>query len=173
MTKRANDPDLMLAQYAELKRRDPEAILLFRVEDSQVGDSYTVLGEDIQALYDVAKRVLRDTHFIMTHTRIIFAASSLEAVLARIVAAGKRAAVCEQVTETKAIKAASRPDCKPVERIVMPGRIAEPPSHRITLGHPFEDAGIWLECSCGYRENLGFEQTLPTVVAAAQAHRQA
>jgi DNA mismatch repair ATPase MutS len=149
--------DQILAQRAELKRRDPEAILLFRVEDG-----YVAFGDDAREL------LTNLPELIEYHTsprepdrdRAEFGAARLEAVLSLIVAAGRRAAVCEQVQ-------GPAPAAAKVERVVTEGKF----SHRITLTYTNDDDGIWLECSCGWRKCLDHGPDISLAAFEAAHHR--
>jgi hypothetical protein len=87
-------------QFHELKARDPSVILLFRVNDNY-GDMYRVYREDVTAV----EVILRGSGIRPAYSYCGqfpnhwdgYKLSDLETVLSRIVAAGKRAAICEQV----------------------------------------------------------------------------
>lgn len=136
------DIDAILAQRAELKRRDPECILLFRVED-EIGEWYRAYGDDARAI-DVDP-IIGGIRFVLSHFSaddrrwIGVAPEDLESLIDRIVKAGKRAAVCEQVK-------GPAPAGAKVERIVTEGtigaahtpdpwRIEESPSDAIISGY--------------------------------------
>lgn len=111
--------DTILAARAELKRRDPDVILLFRVEDQ--GDYYRAYGDDVRTLLrGLGYQGIGGTCSI--HDRpgdfVSIPANGLDWLLARIVAAGKRAAVCEQVKDPVKATNGAR-----VERIVSEGKI--------------------------------------------------
>lgn len=181
MAKRANetgpitDVNAILTQREELKKQDPEAILLFRD-----GNHYRAFHECAREMYSIDWRDPEDVWFKggASGFQCHFGAIDLERILDRIVKAGKRAAVCEQVENP--IPVVGR---KEVKRIVTPGPAASPASpasptspatagHQITLGYTMDDDGIWLECSCGYLECLGYHPTIATVVKAARSHSE-
>lgn len=114
------DLDTLLAQREELKRRDPDAILLFRVED-ELGDNYRAYKEDANTLRVLLGWSIPGATFHGLPDRFCIEPAALESVLARIVAAGKRAAVCERVVDPL-----KPPKGRKVERIVTPGKIDEP-----------------------------------------------
>src|SRR6516162_3964293 len=114
------DPSLtpMMQQYRELKARDPDALLLFRM-----GDFYEMFGDDAErgaALLGLTltSREKGDNAMPMAG----FPHHQLDAYLARLVAAGQRAAVCEQVEDPKLAKGLVRRD---VVRIVTPGTVTD------------------------------------------------
>lgn len=92
------DIDAILAQRAELKRRDPEMIYLFRVADGYFGDTYQAFREDALAVFEAIRGSNHLAVWMYAGSDgISIRATDLDAVLGRIVAAGKRAAVCEPV----------------------------------------------------------------------------
>jgi DNA mismatch repair protein MutS len=110
----------MLRQYRELKARDPDALLLFRM-----GDFFELFGDDAEE----ASRLLGLT--LTTRDRdkgedalpmAGFPHHQLESYLGRIVAAGRRAAVCEQVEDPRQAKGLVRRD---VVRVVSPGTLTD------------------------------------------------
>ncbi|WP_391732751.1 DNA mismatch repair protein MutS [Tautonia sociabilis] len=108
----------MMQQYRELKARDPDALLLFRM-----GDFYEMFGEDAErasALLGIAltSRDKGPDAIPMAG----FPHPALESYLARIVAAGLRAAVCEQVEDARFAKGLVR---REVVRVVTPGTLTD------------------------------------------------
>ncbi len=108
----------MMQQYRELKARDPDALLLFRM-----GDFYEMFGDDAErasALLGLAltSRDKGDDAVPMAG----FPHPALETYLAKIVQAGLRAAVCEQVEDAKVAKGLVKRD---VVRIVSPGTLTD------------------------------------------------
>jgi DNA mismatch repair protein MutS len=104
----------MMQQYRELKARDPEALLLFRM-----GDFYEMFGEDAERV----KALLG----LNTSTRAGslmagFPHQELERYLKKLVDIGVRAAVCEQVEDPKLAKGIVKRD---IVRIVTPGTLTE------------------------------------------------
>ena len=113
------DIDAILRQRDELKRGDPDAILLFRVHRGR--DCYCAFGADSIALIDLplpegveswGVQMGRDRDWIS------FAPVDLERVLDAIVAAGRRAAVCERA-------GGPPPEGATVGRVAMPGVTGE------------------------------------------------
>lgn len=108
----------MMQQYRELKARDPEALLLFRM-----GDFYEMFGEDAErasALLGIAltSRDKGPNAVPMAG----FPHPALETYLAKLVQAGQRAAVCEQVEDAKLAKGLVR---REVVRVVTPGTLTD------------------------------------------------
>jgi DNA mismatch repair protein MutS len=115
-----SEPSLtpMMQQYRELKARDPEALLLFRM-----GDFYEMFGEDAErgaALLGLAltSRDKGPNAVPMAG----FPHPALESYLARLVQAGQRAAVCEQVEDPKVAKGLVK---REVVRVVTPGTLTD------------------------------------------------
>jgi DNA mismatch repair protein MutS len=110
----------MFRQYRALKADHPHAILLFRM-----GDFYEMFFED-------AKTASHELEITLTArgkgTKNVapmcgFPHHQLEAYTARLVRAGHRVAVCEQVEDPKKAKGLVRRD---VVRIVTPGTLTDP-----------------------------------------------
>ena len=72
------------AQFKELKAKHPDAVLLFRV-----GDDYRTFGEDSATLQEVCKCEA-------------FPAHELDTWLPKLVRAGKRVAICDDITAPQA-----------------------------------------------------------------------
>src|SRR3984893_11058760 len=111
-----NAPSLtpMMQQYRELKARDPDALLLFRM-----GDFYEMFGEDAERASALLGLTLttRDKGPNAV-PRAGFPHPALESYLARLLQAGQRAAVCEQVEDAKFAKGLVK---REVVRVVTPG----------------------------------------------------
>ena len=85
----------MMQQYRELKARDPDAILLFRM-----GDFYEMFGDDAvraSAVLGIAVTTRDKEKGDQAVPMAGFPHPALETYLAKIVQAGLRAAVCEQI----------------------------------------------------------------------------
>lgn len=115
-----NDPPEtpMMAQYRALKARDPEALLLYRM-----GDFYEMFGKDAErgaALLGLAltSRDKGPNAIPMAG----FPHPALESYLAKLVSAGQRAAVCEQVEDPKAAKGLVK---REIVRVVTPGTLTD------------------------------------------------
>lgn len=92
----ADEFDVRLSQFSEMKVKHPDAILLFRV-----GDFYEAYSEDAKVCADVlnltlAKRKKSDGKEISITG---FKHHSFDMYLPMIVRTGKRVAVCEQLKE--------------------------------------------------------------------------
>jgi len=117
-----SDPSLtpMMQQYRELKARDPDALLLFRM-----GDFYELFGEDAErasALLGIALTTRDRDKGEQAVPMAGFPHPALESYLARIVQAGLRAAVCEQLEDPRLAKGLVKRD---VVRIVTPGTLTD------------------------------------------------
>src|SRR3954469_11894153 len=115
-----NDPTLtpMMQQYRELKARDPEALLLFRM-----GDFYEMFGEDAEPAAALLGLALTTRHERPNAVPMGgFPHPALETYLAKLVAAGQRAAVCEQVEDARFAKGLVR---REIVRVVTPGTLTD------------------------------------------------
>src|SRR5512142_1423411 len=142
-------PTPMMQQYRELKARDPEALLLFRM-----GDFYEMFGEDAErgaALLGLALTTRDKGPNAVPMAG--FPHPALESYLAKLVQAGQRAAVCEQVEDPKLAKGLVK---REVTRIVTPGTVTDDAlldpreSNFLAAVAPGEPAGLaWVEISTG------------------------
>ncbi len=110
----------MMQQYREMKTRDPEALLLFRM-----GDFYEMFGEDAEtgsALLGLTLTTRDRDKGPDALPMAGFPHHQLDAYLARIVTAGRRAAVCDQIEDPKLAKGLVKRD---VTRIVTPGTLTD------------------------------------------------
>jgi DNA mismatch repair protein MutS len=117
-----SDPSLtpMMQQYRELKARDPDALLLFRM-----GDFYELFGEDAErasALLGIALTTRDRDKGDLAVPMAGFPHPALESYLAKIVQAGLRAAVCEQLEDPRLAKGLVKRD---VVRVVTPGTLTD------------------------------------------------
>ena len=111
-------------QYLDIKRRHPDAILLFRI-----GDFYEAFDDD-------ARTIARELGIVLTSKpmgkdgRVPLAGvphHSLERYLARLINKGHRVAICEQLTDAPVKGASGRGLIeRDVVRVVTPGTIIEP-----------------------------------------------
>ncbi len=91
----------LMRQYFEMKKKHPDAILLFRV-----GDFYELFGEDAQD----ASKILSITLTSRANgkaDRIYLAGfphHALDTYLPKLVRAGRRVAICEQLEDPKTLK---------------------------------------------------------------------
>ncbi|HEX8202635.1 MAG TPA: DNA mismatch repair protein MutS, partial [Isosphaeraceae bacterium] len=107
-----------MQQYRELKARDPEALLLFRM-----GDFYEMFGEDAErggALLGLA--VTSRDKGPGAIPMAGFPHPALESYLAKLVQLGQRAAVCEQVEDPRLAKGLVK---REVVRVVTPGTLTD------------------------------------------------
>jgi DNA mismatch repair protein MutS len=108
----------MMQQYRELKARDPDALLLFRM-----GDFYEMFGEDAERAAALLGLTLTSRDKGPDAIPMAgFPHPALETYLAKLVAAGQRAAVCEQVEDPKLAKGLVR---REVVRVVTPGTLTD------------------------------------------------
>ena len=88
----------LLDQYREMKKKHPDAILLFRV-----GDFYEIFGQDAVAASEILGITL--TRRLNGPTRSIelagFPHHALDTYLPKLVRAGQRVAICEQLEDPK------------------------------------------------------------------------
>ena len=115
MAKKNDDGSPLMRQHAELKKKFPDAVLLFRV-----GDFYETFGEDART----ASRILG-----LTLTRKMAGGGeytdlagvpyhALEQYLPRLVKAGLRVAICEQLEDPKTAKGLVK---RGITELVTPG----------------------------------------------------
>lgn len=107
------------SQYLKIKRQYPDAILLFRL-----GDFYETFDEDAKIVSEVCNIVLTSRP-VGKGQRVPLAGvpyHSLETYLAKLIAAGYKVAICEQLSD-KPIRGLVP---REVVRVVTPGTIVEP-----------------------------------------------
>ena len=140
-----------MQRYLELKGQYPETLLLCRI-----GDFYELFYEDAE----IAARILgltltsRDKGAANPIAMAGFPYHQLDAYLARIVQAGHRAAICDQLEDASQAKGLIRRD---VTRVVTPGTLTEdalldPRASNFLAAIAIEKqtAGLaWLELSTG------------------------
>src|SRR5437588_6134331 len=108
----------MMQQYRELKARDPDALLLFRM-----GDFYEMFGEDAERASALLGLSLTTRDKGPNAVPMAgFPHPALEAYLSKLVQAGQRAAVCEQVEDPKLAKGLVK---REVVRVVTPGTLTD------------------------------------------------
>ena len=107
-------------QYLEIKKRHPDAIVLFRL-----GDFYETFDEDAKTTSETLDIVL--TGRAMGHdVRVPMAgvpAHSLDTYLARLIKGGHKVAICEQLSDPSTSTGLVKRD---VVRVVTPGTVVEP-----------------------------------------------
>ena len=104
-----------MRQYAELKKRFPDAMLLFRV-----GDFYETFSSDaIKASSILGITLTRKASGNVTYTELAgFPYHALEQYLPRLVRAGQRVAICEQLEDPKTAKGLVK---RGITELVTPG----------------------------------------------------
>lgn len=139
----------MMRQYMEAKRLCPDALLLFRM-----GDFYELFFED-------ARIAARTLGLALTSREkgpdappmAGFPYHQLDTYLARLIAAGFRVAICEQVEDPREAKGLVR---REITRIVSPGTVTEEllleprQSNYLAAVWPEDPAGLaWVELTTG------------------------
>jgi DNA mismatch repair protein MutS len=150
----------MMQQYRELKARDPDALLLFRM-----GDFYEMFGEDAERASALLGLALTSRDKGPDAVPMAgFPHPALESYLAKLVEAGQRAAVCEQVEDPKLAKGLVK---REVVRVVTPGTLTDEglldPRSANYLAAVVEVAGklglAWVELSTGKFSLTGVSRT--------------
>jgi len=139
----------MMQQYLDAKRACPEAILLFRM-----GDFYELFYDDAQTAARVLKLTLTSREKGENAIPMAgFPFHQLDGYLAKLIAAGLRVAVCDQVEDPKQAKGLVR---REVTRIVSPGTVTDDAlldpreSNYLAAIVPGEIVGLaWVELSTG------------------------
>ena len=146
----------MMKQYDEAKRACPDALLLFRM-----GDFYEMFRDD-------AKIAARTLNLALTSRdkgpnavpMAGFPHHQLETYLGKLIAAGFRAAVCDQVEDPKTAKGLVR---REITRVVTPGTITDEglldprQSNYLASVAPGDPAGLaWVDLSTGRFVAAGF-----------------
>ena len=88
------EPSPLARQYEEMKAKHQDCLLLFRC-----GDFYAALGEDGAAVAEICGLVLTRNEQAQDITReqCAFPAHALDTYLPKLVRAGKRVAICDQL----------------------------------------------------------------------------
>ncbi|MBX3445097.1 MAG: DNA mismatch repair protein MutS [Planctomyces sp.] len=109
----------MMQRYLEVKQETPGAILLFRM-----GDFYELFHDDAETAARVLGLTLtsRDKGSANPVPMAGFPYHALDGYLQKLIAAGYRAAICDQVEDPKTAKGMVR---REVTRIVTPGTLTE------------------------------------------------
>jgi DNA mismatch repair protein MutS len=146
----------MMKQYQEAKGACPDALLLFRM-----GDFY-------EMFFDDAKTAARTLNLALTSRdkgedatpMAGFPYHQLESYLGKLISAGFRVAVCEQVEDPKLAKGLVR---REVTRVVTPGTVVDDAlldprqSNYLAAVSPGDPIGIaWVEISTGRFQAAGF-----------------
>ena len=146
----------MMKQYEEAKRACPDALLLFRM-----GDFYEMFHDDAKTAARVLNLALTSREKGENACPMAgFPHHQLESYLAKLIAAGMRAAVCEQVEDPKLAKGLVR---REVTRIVTPGTVTDDAlldpreSNFLAAVAPGDPVGLaWVELSTGRFVAAGF-----------------
>jgi DNA mismatch repair protein MutS len=146
----------MMKQYEEAKRACPDALLLFRM-----GDFYEMFDDDAKTAARVLNLALTSREKGENATPMAgFPYHQLESYLGKLIAAGLRAAVCEQVEDPKLAKGLVR---REVTRIVSPGTVTDDAlldpraSNFLAAVAPGDPVGLaWVELSTGRFLAAGF-----------------
>jgi DNA mismatch repair protein MutS len=146
----------MMQQYEEAKRACPDALLLFRM-----GDFYEMFHDDAKTAARVLNLALTSRDKGENGTPMAgFPYHQLESYLGKLIAAGMRAAVCEQVEDPKQAKGLVR---REVTRIVTPGTVTDDAlldpreSNFLVAVAPGDPVGLaWVELSTGRFVAAGF-----------------
>lgn len=114
MAKKIEETPLM-KQYLEMKRKHPDAILLFRV-----GDFYETFSDDaIEASRILGITLTRRANGAAKYVELAgFPHHALETYLPKLIRAGKRVAICEQLEDPKLTKKLVR---RGITELVTPG----------------------------------------------------
>ena len=91
----------LMQQYQEMKKKHPDAVLLFRV-----GDFYEIFGKDAVIASEILGIILtrRQTGIDSRIELAGFPHHALDTYLPKLVRAGKRVAICEQLEDPKLTK---------------------------------------------------------------------
>ena len=119
VTKVAETP--LMTQYREMKKKHPDAILMFRV-----GDFYEMMGEDAVKASEILKITLirRRNGKAGSIELAGFPHHALDTYLPKFVRAGQRVAICEQLEDPKQKQ---KEEYKPTEIITPPPTIEPKP----------------------------------------------
>ena len=115
MAKTTDKDTPLMRQYAEMKRKYPDAMLLFRV-----GDFYETFSDDaIRSSSILGITLTRKASGNSTYTELAgFPHHALEQYLPRLVKAGCRVAICEQLEDPKTAKGLVK---RGITELVTPG----------------------------------------------------
>lgn len=109
----------MMRQYAQAKAAYPDAIVLFRL-----GDFYEIFAEDAERCSRLLELVLTSREIGKGH-RIPMCGvpvHTVESYIARLIAAGEKVAVCEQMEDARQSRGLVR---REVIRVITPGTVVE------------------------------------------------
>src|SRR5688500_6704885 len=115
------NPSPMMKQYLDAKASCPDAILLFRM-----GDFYELFFDDAKLASQILNLTLTSRDKGENPVPMAgFPYHQLEGYLAKLIRAGHRVAVCEQVESPKEAKEAKTIVRRQVTRIVTPGTLTD------------------------------------------------
>ena len=112
---RATEDNSLMGQYNNIKAKHPDAILLFRV-----GDFYETFGQDAIKTSQILGITLtsRNNGYAATVELAGFPHHALETYLPKLVRAGQRVAVCDQLEDPKLAKGIVK---RGITELVTPG----------------------------------------------------
>ena len=112
----------LMTQYREMKKKHPDAILIFRV-----GDFYEMMGEDAVKASEILKITLtrRRNGKAGSIELAGFPHHALDTYLPKLVRAGQRVAICEQLEDPKQKQ---KEEYKPTEIITPPPTVEPKPA---------------------------------------------
>ena len=114
MAKTTQKETPLMAQYNSIKAKYPDAVLLFRV-----GDFYETFGQDAVRTSQILGIVLTKRNNSGSHTELAgFPHHSLNSYLPKLVRAGLRVAICDQLEDPKMTKGIVK---RGVTELVTPG----------------------------------------------------
>jgi DNA mismatch repair protein MutS len=111
----------LVRQYQQIKAQHPDDILLYRI-----GDFYETFGDDAKAASEILGITLTKKHVGAGRTLPLAGIPyhALSGYLAKLVRAGRRVAICDQIGDPKLVKGKSVVR-REVTRVVTPGTIIE------------------------------------------------
>jgi DNA mismatch repair protein MutS len=129
MPKNPNSLTPMMRQYTAHKERHPDAILLFRM-----GDFYEMFFDDAKKAARILEIALttRDKNKDEAVPMCGFPHHSASAYISRLLAAGERVAVCDQVEDPRVAKGIVK---REVTRVLTPGLTEEPGTLKADENH--------------------------------------
>jgi DNA mismatch repair protein MutS len=111
----------MVRQYQQIKAQHPDDILFFRI-----GDFYETFGEDAKTAAEILNITLTRKHVGGGKTLPLAGIPyhALDGYLAKLIRAGRRVAICDQVEDAKNVKGKAVVR-REVTRVVTPGTVIE------------------------------------------------
>ncbi len=114
MAKNNSEETPLMRQYNQIKAKHPSALLLFRV-----GDFYETFGEDAIKMSKIVGIVLTSRRNGSSHIELAgFPHHSLDNYLPKLIRAGERVAICDQLEDPKLVKGIVK---RGVTELVTPG----------------------------------------------------